>query len=202
MGIETIMYNCNPETVSTDYDTSDVLYFEPIDFEHVREVIETEEPDGIIVHFGGQTPLKLANPLTAIGAKISGTPARVIDLAEDRKQFSEFVEKHGLLQPKNGLATTKEEAVVIAERLTYPVLVRPSFVLGGRAMRIVYNENELRTYMDEAVSVSNDAPVLVDKFLDQAVELDVGTRSTSARSCSISKRRVSTRETRPVHCLR
>ncbi len=173
MGIETIMYNCNPETVSTDYDTSDVLYFEPIDFEHVREVIETENPDGIIVHFGGQTPLKLANPLTAIGAKISGTPARVIDLAEDRKQFSEFVESHGLLQPKNGLATTKEEAVVIAERLTYPVLVRPSFVLGGRAMRIVYNETELRTYMDEAVSVSNDAPVLVDKFLDQAVELDV-----------------------------
>lgn len=173
MGIETIMYNCNPETVSTDYDTSDVLYFEPIDFEHVREVIETENPDGIIVHFGGQTPLKLANPLTAIGAKISGTPARVIDLAEDRKQFSEFVDKHGLLQPKNGLATTKEEAVVIAERLTYPVLVRPSFVLGGRAMRIVYNENELRTYMDEAVSVSHDAPVLVDKFLDQAVELDV-----------------------------
>ncbi|WP_345974817.1 carbamoyl-phosphate synthase large subunit [Sulfurimonas sp. HSL3-7] len=173
MGIETIMYNCNPETVSTDYDTSDVLYFEPIDFEHVREVIETENPDGIIVHFGGQTPLKLANPLTAIGAKISGTPARVIDLAEDRKQFSEFVEANGLKQPQNGLATTKEEAVVIAERLTYPVLVRPSFVLGGRAMRIVYNENELRTYMDEAVSVSHDAPVLVDKFLDQAVELDV-----------------------------
>jgi len=173
MGIETIMYNCNPETVSTDYDTSDVLYFEPIDFEHVREVIETENPDGIIVHFGGQTPLKLANPLTAIGAKISGTPARVIDLAEDRKQFSEFVEENNLLQPKNGLATTKEEAVVIAERLTYPVLVRPSFVLGGRAMRIVYNEAELRTYMDEAVSVSNDAPVLVDKFLDQAIELDV-----------------------------
>ena len=173
MGHETIMYNCNPETVSTDYDTSDVLYFEPIDFEHVREVIELEEPDGIIVHFGGQTPLKLANPLTAIGAKISGTPARVIDLAEDRKQFSEFVEKNNLLQPKNGLATTKEEAVVIAEKLTYPVLVRPSFVLGGRAMRIVYNETELRTYMDEAVSVSNDAPVLVDKFLDQAIELDV-----------------------------
>ncbi len=173
MGIETIMYNCNPETVSTDYDTSDVLYFEPIDFEHVREVIEAENPDGIIVHFGGQTPLKLANPLTAIGAKISGTPARVIDLAEDRKQFSEFVDRNNLLQPKNGLATTKEEAIVIADKLTYPVLVRPSFVLGGRAMRIVYNETELRTYMDEAVSVSNDAPVLVDKFLDQAVELDV-----------------------------
>jgi len=173
MGIETIMYNCNPETVSTDYDTSDVLYFEPIDFEHVREVIEYEQPDGIIVHFGGQTPLKLANPLTAIGAKISGTPAKVIDLAEDREKFSNFVIEHGLKQPANGLATTKEQAVSIAEELTYPVLVRPSFVLGGRAMRIVYNSDELRKYMDEAVSVSNDAPVLVDKFLDQAIELDV-----------------------------
>ena len=173
MGIETIMYNCNPETVSTDYDTSDVLYFEPIDFEHVREVIDNEQPDGIIVHFGGQTPLKLANPLTSIGAKIAGTPARVIDLAEDREKFSSFVNENGLKQPDNGIATTKEQAMAVAAELGYPVLVRPSFVLGGRAMRIVYNEEELRTYMDEAVSVSNDAPVLVDKFLDQAVELDV-----------------------------
>ena len=173
MGIETIMYNCNPETVSTDYDTSDVLYFEPIDLEHVREVIEYEQPNGIIVHFGGQTPLKLANPLTAIGAQIAGTPARVIDLAEDREKFSDFVNEHDLKQPDNGIATTKEEAISVATRLGYPVLVRPSFVLGGRAMRIVYNEDELRRYMDEAVSVSHDAPVLVDKFLDQAVELDV-----------------------------
>ncbi|OQX59013.1 MAG: carbamoyl phosphate synthase large subunit [Helicobacteraceae bacterium 4484_230] len=173
MGIETIMYNCNPETVSTDYDTSDVLYFEPIDFEHVREVIDNEQPDGIIVHFGGQTPLKLANPLTSIGAKIAGTPARVIDLAEDREKFSSFVNENGLKQPDNGIATTKEQAMAVASELGYPVLVRPSFVLGGRAMRIVYNEDELRTYMDEAVSVSNDAPVLVDKFLDQAIELDV-----------------------------
>ena len=173
MGIETIMYNCNPETVSTDYDTSDVLYFEPIDFEHVREVIEHEQPNGIIVHFGGQTPLKLANPLTAIGAQIAGTPAKVIDLAEDREKFSNFVIEYGLKQPENGLATTKEQAVTIAEELTYPVLVRPSFVLGGRAMRIVYDSDELRNYMDVAVSVSNDAPVLVDKFLDQAIELDV-----------------------------
>ncbi|WP_345969540.1 carbamoyl-phosphate synthase large subunit [Sulfurimonas sp. HSL1-6] len=173
MGIETIMYNCNPETVSTDYDTSDVLYFEPIDLEHVREVIEFEKPNGIIVHFGGQTPLKLANPLTAIGAQIAGTPAKVIDLAEDREKFSDFVTKHDLKQPENGIATTKEEAISVASRLGYPVLVRPSFVLGGRAMRIVYKEEELRQYMDEAVSVSNDAPVLVDKFLDQAVELDV-----------------------------
>jgi carbamoyl-phosphate synthase large subunit len=173
MGIETLMYNCNPETVSTDYDTSDVLYFEPIDFEHVREVIENEQPGGIIVHFGGQTPLKLANPLTAIGAQIAGTPAKVIDLAEDREKFSDFVTQNGLKQPENGIATTKEQAIAVATKLGYPVLVRPSFVLGGRAMRIVYNEGELRQYMDEAVSVSNDAPVLVDKFLNQAVELDV-----------------------------
>ncbi|MBU1659116.1 carbamoyl-phosphate synthase large subunit [bacterium] len=173
MGIETIMYNCNPETVSTDYDTSDVLYFEPIDFEHVRAVVENEKPDGIIVHFGGQTPLKLANALTDIGANIAGTPARVIDLAEDREKFSDFVIKHGLKQPENGLARTKEESYVIAERLGFPVLVRPSYVLGGRGMRIVYSENELKQYMDLAVSVSNDAPVLIDKFLDQAIELDV-----------------------------
>lgn len=173
MGIETIMYNCNPETVSTDYDTSDVLYFEPIDFEHVREVIENENPDGIIVHFGGQTPLKLANALTKMGAKISGTPSAVIDLAEDREQFSNFVNAHGLKQPANGLARTKEESYVIAQKLGYPVLVRPSFVLGGRGMRIVYSEDELRQYMDVAISVSNEAPVLIDKFLDQAIELDV-----------------------------
>ena len=173
MDIETIMYNCNPETVSTDYDTSDVLYFEPIDFEHVREVIENENPDGIIVHFGGQTPLKLADSLTKIGAKIAGTPSAVIDLAEDREQFSDFVNRYGLKQPANGLARTKEESYVIAEKLGFPVLVRPSFVLGGRGMRIVYSEDELRQYMDLAVSVSHNAPVLIDKFLDQAIELDV-----------------------------
>ena len=173
MGIETIMYNCNPETVSTDYDTSDVLYFEPIDFEHVRSVIETENPDGIIVHFGGQTPLKLANDIHRIGGKIIGTTAAVIDLAEDREKFATFVQKAGLLQPDNGTAVTIEEALKIANRVTYPVLVRPSFVLGGRGMKIVYSNEELIQYMDEAVSVSNDAPVLVDKFLDRAIELDV-----------------------------
>jgi len=173
MGVKTIMYNCNPETVSTDYDTSDVLYFEPIDFEHVRSVIETEQPDGVIVHFGGQTPLKLANALTDAGAKIIGTTAAVIDLAEDRKKFSKFVEEAGLLQPENGTAVEVEEAIEIAERIGYPVLVRPSFVLGGRGMRIVYSTAELKQYMDEAVSVSNDAPVLIDRFLDRAVELDV-----------------------------
>jgi len=173
MDIECIMYNCNPETVSTDYDTSDVLYFEPIDFEHVREVIENEQPDGIIVHFGGQTPLKLADALTKIGANISGTPSAVIDLAEDRELFSNFVNKHGLKQPANGLARKKEEAAPIAEKLGYPVLVRPSFVLGGRGMKIVYSQEELNQYMALAISVSNEAPVLIDKFLDQAIELDV-----------------------------
>jgi carbamoyl-phosphate synthase large subunit len=173
MGIKTIMYNCNPETVSTDYDTSDVLYFEPIDFEHVRSVVEKENPDGVIVHFGGQTPLKLANALTKAGAKIIGTTAEVIDLAEDRKKFSAFVENIGLLQPENGTAVEVTEAIEIAERIGYPVLVRPSFVLGGRGMKIVYSTDELKQYMDEAVSVSNDAPVLIDKFLDRAIELDV-----------------------------
>lgn len=173
MGIETIMYNCNPETVSTDYDTSDVLYFEPIDFEHVREVVANEDPDGVIVHFGGQTPLKLANALTRSGAKIAGTSAEVINLAEDREEFAAFVDRHNLKQPANGLARTKEESYAIATRLGYPVLVRPSYVLGGRGMRIVYSEDELKTYMDLAVSVSNNAPVLIDKFLDQAIELDV-----------------------------
>jgi len=173
MDIETIMYNCNPETVSTDYDTSDVLYFEPIDFEHVSEVIEQEQPDGIIVHFGGQTPLKLADSLTKIGAKISGTTSAVIDLAEDREQFSNFVIEHGLKQPANGLASAKEQAPAIANEIGYPVLVRPSFVLGGRGMKIVYSEEELNEYMELAISVSNEAPVLIDKFLDQAIELDV-----------------------------
>ena len=173
MGIKSIMYNCNPETVSTDYDTSDILYFEPIDFEHVRNVIELEKPDGVIVHFGGQTPLKLAKNLTAIGAKISGTSAKVIDLAEDRELFSNFISELGLKQPDNGTAFAKDEAMAIANRIGYPVLVRPSFVLGGRGMRTVYNDSELREYMDEAVSVSNDAPVLIDKFLDNAIELDV-----------------------------
>ncbi len=173
MGIKTIMYNCNPETVSTDYDTSDILYFEPIDFEHVRSVVECEEPDGVIVHFGGQTPLKIAKRLTVIGAKIIGTTARVIDEAEDREKFSAFIKENKLLQPRNETAVTKEEAIEKAKEIGYPVLVRPSYVLGGRAMRIVYNESELREYMDEAVSVSHSSPVLIDQFLDNAIEIDV-----------------------------
>ena len=173
LGIKTIMYNCNPETVSTDYDTSDILYFEPIDFEHVRSVIEREKPDGVIVHFGGQTPLKFAKRLSVIGAKIIGTTARVIDVAEDRKKFSEFINKIGVLQPKNDTATSLEEALQKAVTIGYPVLVRPSYVLGGRAMRRVHNESELKEYMSEAVKVSNHSPVLLDKFLQDAKELDV-----------------------------
>ena len=173
MGIKSIMYNCNPETVSTDYDTSDILYFEPIDFEHVRNVIDIEKPDGVIVHFGGQTPLKLAKKLTAIGANISGTTAKVIDLAEDRELFSAFINELGLKQPENGTVVEKDKALVVANNIGYPVLVRPSFVLGGRGMKTVYSDDELTQYMDEAVSVSHDAPVLIDKFLDNAIELDV-----------------------------
>jgi len=173
MGVKSIMYNCNPETVSTDYDTSDILYFEPIDFEHVRNVIDIEKPDGVIVHFGGQTPLKLAKRLTAIGAKISGTTAKVIDLAEDRELFSDFINELGLKQPENGTVFEKDKALVVANHIGYPVLVRPSFVLGGRGMKTVYSDDELDKYMDEAVSVSHDAPVLIDKFLDNAIELDV-----------------------------
>jgi len=173
LGVKTIMYNCNPETVSTDYDTSDILYFEPIDFEHVRSVVEKEQPDGIIVHFGGQTPLKIAKRLTVIGGKIIGTTARVIDMAEDRKKFSAFIQENNIKQPNNATATSQEEAIEKAKEIGYPVLVRPSYVLGGRAMRIVYNETELKQYMDEAVSVSHHSPVLIDQFLDRAIELDV-----------------------------
>ena len=173
LGIQSIMYNCNPETVSTDYDTSDTLYFEPIDFERVRAVVEREKPDGIIVHFGGQTPLKLAKNLTTIGAKIIGTKAAVIDTAEDREKFAAFAKKLNLNQPQNGSATSKDGAFSIARKIGYPALVRPSYVLGGRAMRIVQSDEELNAYMDEAVKVSESSPVLVDKFLDHATELDV-----------------------------
>ena len=173
LGIKSIMYNCNPETISTDYDTSDILYFEPIDFEHLRAVIEHENPTGVIVHFGGQTPLKFAKRISMIGAKIIGTSARVIDVAEDRAKFSKFISNLGIKQPKNDTATSEDEAILKANLIGYPVLVRPSYVLGGRAMRIVNSDAELRTYMKEAVQVSNNSPVLLDKFLQNALELDV-----------------------------
>lgn len=173
MGIKSIMYNCNPETVSTDYDTSDVLYFEPITLEYVRSVIEKEKPDGIIVHFGGQTPLKLAKILSLLNTNIIGSSAKVIDIAEDREKFAKFVEENNLLQPQNGIAFSKEDAYKIAFKIGFPVLVRPSYVLGGRAMKTVYNEDELKVYMDEALNISQNNPILIDKFLDGAVELDV-----------------------------
>lgn len=173
LGIKSIMYNCNPETISTDYDTSDILYFEPIDFERLRAVIEHENPVGVIVHFGGQTPLKFAKRISMIGAKIIGTSARVIDVAEDRAKFSKFISNLGIKQPKNDTATSEDEAILKANLIGYPVLVRPSYVLGGRAMRIVNSDAELRTYMKEAVQVSNNSPVLLDKFLQNALELDV-----------------------------
>jgi carbamoyl-phosphate synthase large subunit len=172
-GYETLMVNCNPETVSTDYDTSDRLYFEPLTFEDVMEIIDLERPIGVIVQYGGQTPLKLARALAAAGAPIIGTTPDSIDLAEDRERFQRLVQELELLQPPNRTARSEDEAVRLAEEIGYPLVVRPSYVLGGRAMEVVFAEDELRAYMEAAVSVSNDSPVLLDRFLDAAVEVDV-----------------------------
>ena len=172
-GYETIMVNCNPETVSTDFDTSDRLYFEPLTHEDVMAIIDVEKPVGVIVQYGGQTPLKLARGLEAAGAPIIGTSPDCIDLAEDRERFQKLVDELELKQPPNGTARNIDQAVNIAGEVGYPLVVRPSYVLGGRAMEIVHNESDLRTYMDEAVQVSNDSPVLLDRFLDLAVEVDV-----------------------------
>ncbi len=172
-GYETIMVNCNPETVSTDYDTSDRLYFEPLTLEDVLELIDLEQPKGVIVQYGGQTPLKLARALEAAGANIIGTSPDSIDLAEDRERFQAMIEELDLLQPPNRTASDTESAIALAEEVGYPLVVRPSYVLGGRGMEIVYNKDELRSYMTTAVAVSNDAPVLLDRFLDDAVEVDV-----------------------------
>ncbi len=172
-GFETIMVNCNPETVSTDYDTSDRLYFEPVTLEDVLEIIDLEKPKGVIVQFGGQTPLKLARELEAAGAPIIGTSPDAIDRAEDRERFQVMIEKLNLLQPENGTARSLEQALTIARRIGYPLVVRPSYVLGGRAMEIVYEEAELERYMRDAVKVSNDSPVLLDHFLDSAIEIDI-----------------------------
>ncbi|MDX8402554.1 MAG: carbamoyl-phosphate synthase large subunit, partial [Mariprofundaceae bacterium] len=172
-GFETIMVNCNPETVSTDYDTSDRLYFEPLTFEDVMAIVETEKPDGVIVQFGGQTPLKLADALEKAGVPIIGTSPDMIDLAEDRERFQKLLHDLGLRQPENGTARSVDEAVATARRIGYPVVVRPSYVLGGRAMQIVHDEAGLMRYMREAVSVSPDHPVLLDRFLNDAIELDV-----------------------------
>lgn len=172
-GYETIMVNCNPETVSTDYDTSDRLYFEPLTLEDVLEIIDLEKPKGVIVQFGGQTPLRLAKHLDDLGVPILGTTPDAIDRAEDRDRFLQMVEHLKLLQPANGTVRTIEEALITAQRVEYPLMVRPSYVLGGRAMELVYNERELRRYLHDAVKVSNDSPVLLDHFLDDAIEVDV-----------------------------
>ena len=172
-GYETIMVNCNPETVSTDYDTSDRLYFEPLTFEDVMNIVELESPEGVVIQFGGQTPLKLALPLHRAGVRILGTSPDAIDLAEDRKRFSALLSTLGIPQPESGTATSLAEAKLVAARIGYPVLVRPSYVLGGRAMAIVYDESHLEGYVREAVSASPEHPVLIDRFLEDAFEADV-----------------------------
>ena len=172
-GYETIMINCNPETVSTDYDTSDRLYFEPVTLEDVLEIVAVEKPKGVIVQYGGQTPLKLAVELERAGVPIIGTQPEAIDRAEDREQFSAMIQRLGLKQPENATVRTTEAAIVEAAKIGYPLVVRPSYVLGGRAMEIVYKEAELKRYMAEAVQVSNDAPVLLDSFLNNAIEVDI-----------------------------
>ena len=172
-GFETIMVNCNPETVSTDYDTSDRLYFEPLTLEDVLEIVELEQPKGVIVQYGGQTPLKLARALEANGVPVIGTSPDSIDLAEDRERFQQLVDSLGLKQPPNRIARNDQEALLLAREIGYPLVVRPSYVLGGRAMEIVYGESDLARYVRDAVKVSNDSPVLLDRFLDNAVEVDV-----------------------------
>lgn len=172
-GYETIMVNCNPETVSTDYDTSDRLYFEPVTLEDVLEIVRVEKPKGVIVQYGGQTPLKICRALEEAGVPIIGTSPDAIDRAEDRERFQQMVERLNLLQPNNATARSEEEAIRHSKNIGYPLVVRPSYVLGGRAMEIVYNEDELKRYMREAVQVSNDSPVLLDHFLNCAIEVDI-----------------------------
>jgi carbamoyl-phosphate synthase large subunit len=172
-GFETIMVNCNPETVSTDYDTSDRLYFEPLTLEDVLEIVRVEKPEGVIVQFGGQTPLKLARELELNGVPIIGTTPDSIDVAEDRERFQKLLHRLKLKQPPNRTARSAQKALAVAEEIGYPLVVRPSYVLGGRAMEIVYKQSDLERYMREAVKVSNDSPVLLDHFLTDATEVDV-----------------------------
>jgi carbamoyl-phosphate synthase large subunit len=181
-GYETIMVNCNPETVSTDYDTSDRLYFEPLTLEDVLEIVDKEKPVGVIVQYGGQTPLKLALDLEANGVPIIGTSPDMIDAAEDRERFQKLLNELGLRQPPNRTARTEEEALKLAQEIGYPLVVRPSYVLGGRAMEIVHEQRDLERYMREAVKVSNDSPVLLDRFLNDAIEVDVDCLSDGERT--------------------
>lgn len=173
LGYQTIMVNCNPETVSTDFDTSDRLYFEPVTLEDILSIVEVEKPMGVIVHYGGQTPLKLARALEANGVNIIGTSPDAIDKAEDRERFQKIVGDLNLHQPPNGTVRSEEEAIILANKIGYPLVVRPSYVLGGRAMEIVYQEEDLRYYLAHAVEVSNDSPVLLDRFLNDAIEVDI-----------------------------
>jgi carbamoyl-phosphate synthase large subunit len=184
-GFETIMVNCNPETVSTDYDTSDRLYFEPLTLEDVLEIIHREQPLGVIVQFGGQTPLKLSKPLEAAGVPILGTTPDAIDIAEDRERFSKLVTHLRLRQPENGVARSSEEAFAVAEGIGYPVMVRPSYVLGGRAMEVVHDKSDLERYMREAVQASPDHPVLVDRFLQHATEVDLDLVCDTTGACIV-----------------
>ena len=172
-GYQSIMVNCNPETVSTDFDTSDRLYFEPLTLEDVLEIIHVEKPEGVIIQYGGQTPLKMAQDLEAAGAPIIGTSPESIDLAEDRERFQKLIESLNLRQPPNSTVRDTESAIREAHHIGYPLVVRPSYVLGGRAMEIVHNDVELQRYMQDAVTVSEDSPVLLDRFLDDAIEVDV-----------------------------
>lgn len=185
LGYEAIMVNCNPETVSTDYDISDRLYFEPLTVESVLSIVEREKPKGVIVQFGGQTPLKISRALANEGVPILGTSVDSIEKAEDRKQFNEAIKNLGLRQPDGGLATSEEEALEVAKTLGFPLMIRPSFVLGGRAMRVLYSKDELREYFKEGISVSDSRPVLLDKFLENAIEVDVDAVRDS-KSCVIA----------------
>ena len=171
-GYESIMVNCNPETVSTDYDTSDKLYFEPLTAEDVLSIYEKEKPEGVIVQFGGQTPLNLAKELAEAGVKILGTTPETIDLAEDRDRFRQVINRLGIPQPESGMASNLEQALAIAERIGYPLMIRPSYVLGGRAMKIILDEEMLEEYVAKAVGVSPDRPLLLDKFLEDAIETE------------------------------
>ena len=206
-GFETIMVNCNPETVSTDYDTSDRLYFEPLTLEDVLAIVEREKPQGVIVQFGGQTPLNLALELKRNGVPIIGTAPESIDLAEDRRRFGRLLEELKIPQPHNGTALVPEEAARVAAEIGMPVLVRPSYVLGGRAMVIAYDVNTVQEYVAQAALMGPARPVLIDQFLEEATEVDVdaladGTTSSSAASWSTSKRPACTPATLPACCRR